>query len=134
MTNHVEDKVLGMLDGRQRFLRRKMPLFKVEKRNKYGAKKCKIDGYTFDSLKEGKEYGHLKLELLAGDIKDLKIHPSYPIFINDKLVCKVELDFEYYDNRRKKIRYIDVKGFETDISKLKKKMIEAQLGIEAEWI
>lgn len=107
---------------------------KPQKRNKYNAKKCVIDGCTFDSLREGNYYIFLKRELAAGDIMGLKLHPRYPIAINEKLICNVELDFAFFDNRINKLRYIDVKGFPTNISKLKKKMVEAQYGIEVEWV
>lgn len=111
------------------FLSRKFP-----RKNKFGAKRCSIDNYNFDSLKEGKEYNNLKIRLHLKEIGDLKIHPSYPIFVNDKLVCSVELDFEYFDFQKNKMRYIDVKGMKLPMSSLKRKLVEAQLNIQVEWI
>lgn len=130
MAFNYEGRVLGFLDSRHKMTQRKA--FAVERRNKFNAKKCERDGYIFDSLKEGREYDNLKTRLLAGEIRDLKIHPAYQIFINDQIVCKVEMDFEYYDNQINSIRYIDVKGLDTPISKLKRKMLEAQLSIRVE--
>lgn len=134
MTENKEElAMLRILDWRSG-QKRKSHIFKIEHRSKYGARKCKIDGYTFDSAKESREYMNLKIRQMAHEIRDLEIHPTYPIIINDKLVCNVELDFRYYDNREKKLRHIDVKGFPTDLSKLKKKLLEAVTGIEVEWI
>lgn len=110
-------------------------------KNKFGAKKVSIDGITFDSIKESKEYLALQLELKNGDISNLFTHPRYPILINDIKICDVELDFEYFDRRVNKRRYIDVKAWDkktakylvTNESKLKKKMIEAYYGFEVEY-
>lgn len=127
MKNSIENMVLNRLD-------RQKKSFVVERRNKYGAKRCEIDGYKFASIKEATEYRNLKLELAAGSISDLEIHPTYPIIINEIEVCKVVLDFAYFDKRVGKKRYIDTKGFEIELSKLKKKLLEAQNNILVEWI
>lgn len=47
---------------------------KFPRRSKYGNKKVQIDGYTFDSLKEGGYYQQLKLQKRAGAIADFKVH------------------------------------------------------------
>lgn len=97
-----------------------------KKANKYKAKKCKIDGYTFDSLMEGRRYNELKLLERARKIDTLHIHPSFEIEINLKHICTVLLDFDYYDKASKKMVYEDVKGCKTALSSLKKKLVEAQ--------
>lgn len=114
----------------------------LKKRNKYGAVKCSYDGYTFDSMKEGKEYLRLRSMLQTGDISDLEVHPKYYIFVNSVQVCAVELDFVYHDRLKNKTCYIDIKGYNkktrkfrvTPESKLKKKLLEAYKNIEVEYV
>lgn len=45
--------------------------------NKYNAKKTKVDGFTFDSLKEAERYLVLKCLLKAGKIRDLEVHKTF---------------------------------------------------------
>ena len=94
------------------------------RRNKYGAIKTKVNGQTCDSKAEAKHYTNLLFLEKLGEIKDLKLHPRYPILINDEKVCTVVLDFEFYDTRDEKIHYIDVKGFYTSESKLRHKLLQ----------
>lgn len=97
----------------------------IRTRNKYKAIKVKVNGITCDSKIEARYYSDLILLEKSKLIKDLKIHPRYPIYINDKKVCAVVLDFEYHDNRDNQKHYIDVKGFYTSESKLRHKIFEA---------
>lgn len=109
----------------------------MHRKNKYGAKKCTIDGISFDSLAEGRRYTHyLKPLLLAGEIEDLQFHPKFTIEINGKKVCSVVLDFQYFKISIQDTVYEDVKSVATAtaLSKLKRKLIEAQYGIEVDWI
>jgi hypothetical protein len=107
-------------------------LFAKTKQSKYNAVKCQLDGINFDSLSERRYYSVLKLRQEGEEITALKIHPRYPIIINDIKVCDVELDFEYYDKADKTVHYVDVKGKDTDMSRLKRKMIEAEYDIKVE--
>ena len=102
--------------------------------NKYGAKKCTIDGHKFDSLAESNYYIILRDRLKKQEIGDLQIHPFFHIEINGKKICKVVLDFSYYDNKLCKDIFVDVKGFATSVSKLKKKLVEAQFKITVDWV
>jgi hypothetical protein len=94
--------------------------------NKYGAIKVKIDGYTFDSKAEARRYKDLKV--LPG--KDIEVHPRFPIFIQGIKVCDVVLDFKY--TMTSGTYYEDVKGHDTALSRLKRKMVEAAYGIKVE--
>ncbi len=112
------------------------------KRNKHGAIKKTVDGYKFDSKKEAEVYGKFKILQQAGKISNLDIHPSFVIFLNGRKICKVILDFMYYDLLEKRYKYIDVKGFDKKTSKfrvtresaIKKKLVEAQEGIIVEYM
>lgn len=104
--------------------------------NKYHAVKTDIDGIRFDSYKEGSRYMELKLLEKGGAIKDLILQPRYelqPAYeINGRKVRKIEYvaDFEYYDNDKKKKVIEDVKGYRTDIYRIKKKWFEYKYDVE----
>jgi hypothetical protein len=54
-----------------------------------------VDGETFASRKEAKRYGELKLLEKAGYIRDLQLHPKFPLKVNGLLVCTYIADFAY---------------------------------------
>lgn len=101
-----------------------------KKVNKYKNKKIVIDGIKFDSQKEGKRYLQLKLLKRAGEIKDLELQKEFilqPSFKkNNKSYRKItyKADFCYFDNRKGKYIVEDVKGFKTEVYRLKKKVFE----------
>ncbi len=71
--------------------------------SKYKAKKCIIDGITFDSKKEAKRYGELKLLEAEGIISDLELQVSFELIpsqrIDGRVVerpCVYKADFAYY--------------------------------------
>lgn len=99
---------------------------------KYKAVKVIIDGKPFDSKKEGRRYEELKALEKQGLIKDLELQKSYELqpkfkkngksFRNISYVA----DFTYYNVETNKTVVEDVKGFKTDVYKIKKKMFEYQ--------
>lgn len=99
-------------------------------RSKMGNRKVKFDGYTFDSQLECARYKELKLLLAAKEIRNLQVHPSFMIHINGIEICRVELDFEYYVIASDLWTVEDTKGHDTDMSKLKRKMVEADYGVK----
>ena len=64
---------------------------------KYRNRKVEIDGFKFDSIKEGKRYGQLKILWKIGEIKELKMQVK---FFLQPLTCKRPIkyfaDFTYY--------------------------------------
>lgn len=105
-------------------------------KSKYGNKKVEIDGFKFDSKLEAKRYGELKLLERAGKITGLKVHPKYPIIINDKKICTYIADFEYWTkfldvSKCPECVIEDVKGMKgTSTYQLKKKLMLAVNMIE----
>jgi len=99
---------------------------------KYGNRKTKIDGFTFDSAKESKRYLELKILLRAGKIRDLILQPKFtlqePFTYNGKVERAITYtaDFSYIKDGEKIVE--DVKGFKTDIYKLKRKMFLYKYG------
>lgn len=98
--------------------------------NKYRNIKTVVDGITFDSKKEANRYGELKMMQRAKLIKDLKCQVVYRLHVNGFLICKYIADFVYHDVEKNVTITEDVKGFRTEIFKLKKKMMQALHGIE----
>jgi hypothetical protein len=96
--------------------------------SKYRNKKVVIDGIKFDSAKEGVRYTELKILLKAGLITDLELQPVFEIQPSYKRLgktiraIKYLADFRYIENGKTVVE--DVKGFKTDIYKLKKKLVE----------
>ena len=100
------------------------------RRNKYNAKRTSVDGYMFDSMREAHHYGDLKLMERAGELSGIEVHPVYPIEINGMRICAVEADFRFV--QRGTIRVQDVKGMDTALSKIKRKLVKAIHGVEIE--
>ena len=96
--------------------------------SKYNARKITIDGITFDSIKEAARYKELKLLERAGEIKDLELQPKFVLLDSFYYGGKKEreisyvADFKYYDKAKSKIIVEDVKGFKTDVYKIKRKL------------
>lgn len=100
---------------------------KIRMINKYHAIKVTDDNIIFDSKGEHKRYCQLKLLLKAKKIKELEIHPKYPILINGKKICSVSFDFKYRTEENELI-IEDFKGKDNPLSRLKRKMFEASYG------
>lgn len=106
--------------------------YRLRNRNKYGNRKCKIDGFTFDSMKEGRRYAELKILLREGLIKDLELQKQFelqPGFLDadGKRIRPIyyRADFCYTDTETGKMVVEDVKSAatKTAVYKLKKKMM-----------
>lgn len=98
--------------------------------SKYRNQKVVVDGLTFDSKKEAKRYGELKMMVRAGLITRLQLQVVYRLQVNGFLICKYIADFVYHDVEKNVTQVEDVKGFRTEIYKLKKKLMQALHGIE----
>ena len=95
--------------------------------HKYNAKPVEIDGIRFDSKKEGRYYSQMKLQVKAKEVKYFLRQVPFDLPGN----TKYRIDFQvFYTNG--KVRYLDVKGFKTQMFILKKKQVEAIYPIEIE--
>lgn len=92
-------------------------------KNKFNARKTVVDNITFDSAKEARRYGELKLLERAGQIRGLELQKPFAIAINDKPCFKWLADFVYFEGEKRIVE--DVKGVRTPLYKLKKKCVEA---------
>lgn len=102
--------------------------------SKYHARKCVIDGITFDSVKEGKRYSELRVMEKAGLISNLERQVKYRLSdsfrSNGKVVlrpCDYIADFRYVENGETIVE--DVKGLRTDAYIVKKKWLADKYGI-----
>lgn len=98
----------------------------TNKHSKYGARQIVVDGICFDSQAEARRYAQLKALQASGAISGLRVHPVYllqPGFTHGKTAERAinyEGDFEYRENGAVIVE--DVKGVETDVFKLKRKL------------
>lgn len=94
---------------------------------KYKNKKTIVDGIKFDSKKEAERYKELVLMQEAGEIKGLLLQPVYILqekFIDNQGIkhkaITYKADFSYLKDIKEIVE--DVKGFETDVFKIKEKL------------
>jgi len=125
------------------------------KQSKYRNRKVVIDGISFDSKKEGEVYVQLKMLEKAGAIKDLELQPKYtfPCPRGDRVLrypsvpnvrakrgfvlgrpITYRADFKFTEVESGDVRVIDVKGFDTPISRLKRGLVLGFHGIEVECV
>lgn len=96
-------------------------------------KRVEVDGILFDSTKEARRYQDLRLMQKSGQIKELMRQVKFPIYIKDVFICDWVADFTYiyawHDGWMEKV-VEDVKGWKTEVYKLKKRMVEAEYRIK----
>lgn len=101
----------------------------MTKMSKYRNIRTEVDGIKFDSAKEARRYGELKLLERAGEIGELGLQVKMPVELNGKHICNYFADFVYNDLKARKLIIEDTKGVRTPLYKLKKKLVEAQYNV-----
>ena len=99
---------------------------------KYNNIKTEIDGILFDSKKEAKYYGILRLKLKAKLIDSFEMQVKYDIIVNGQKIGFYKADFVTYKDG-KVLEVIDVKSEMTKklpVYRLKKKLIKAIYGFD----
>lgn len=110
-------------------------LAKPKRANKYHAKRITVDGRTYDSQAEAR-YGE-QLLLLERARKVGGVERQRPFHVlgpKGELVCTYNADFCFWDHEQDRFRVIDVKGVETPVFRLKRKLLRAFLGIDVELV
>ena len=97
------------------------------RRSKYAAQPTEVDGIRFDSKAEARFYLQLKAQVEAGTVayflRQVAIHlPGRTRYVVDFLVFEAS----------GRVRYIDVKGMETQTFRLKKRQVEDLYPIQIE--
>jgi hypothetical protein len=98
--------------------------------NKYRAKRTVVDGLTFDSRKEARRYGELKLLLQGRKITDLQLHPRFELRVNGHLIGHYTADFEYFADGKQVVEDVKSRATRTRDYVLRRKLMKALHGIE----
>lgn len=100
-------------------------------KSKYHNKKVTIDGIAFDSQKEAKYYMELLLRQRIGEVTEIKLQPIFELQAafkrKGRLIRAItyKADFEI-TLANGKVQVIDVKGCETEVYKIKRKMFQCK--------
>ena len=100
---------------------------KAKKGNKYGAEPTLRDGIRFASKAEARYYDLLKARQATGEIRYFLMQVPFRLPGGTRYVC----DYQIHEADGR-VRYVDVKGHETDTFKVKKREVEAHFGVEIE--
>jgi hypothetical protein len=98
-------------------------------RSKFGNIRTEVDGYKFDSRREARHYGELRLREKAGEISSICVHPSYELRVNGYLVGRYEADFSYVERGQEVVADVKCKATKTPVYRLKKMLMFAIYGI-----
>lgn len=100
------------------------------KRKKYGNDKVELDGYKFDSKKEARYYQELKLLQRGGVVKSFELQVAYILQDGfrhkscrrqqEAITYVADFVVHYTDGHTE---VIDVKGYKTEVYKIKKKLL-----------
>jgi hypothetical protein len=104
-------------------------LFGIEPESKYKNRKTTLDGIEFDSQKEANHYAKLKLLQKAGEIEKIELQPEFELLPRFKkngktyrpIIYIADFKVTYADGT---VEVIDVKGYKTEVFRLKQKMFE----------
>ena len=102
-------------------------MYRVIRDSKYGNVKKIFGGRAYASKKEARYAQELELRIKAKDIKSWKPQVKIDLQSNGHHICNYYIDFmiEHNDGL---IEYVEVKGFATEVWRLKWKLCEAQYG------
>lgn len=105
----------------------------MAKKNKYGNTKVIINDITFDSVKEAKRWGVLKLMERAGEISELQRQVRFPLKTEKSAhITTYIADFVYITKEGRRV-VEDVKSpitRQNSVYLIKKKWLKADFGIE----
>lgn len=105
-----------------------MPFAVPARPSKYRAVKTVVDGLIFASKAEARRYGELKLLEKGGYIRQLELQPEFVFALDGKPIFKYIADFRYFEGLSRVVE--DVKGMQTPVFRLKRKLIEAQFCVK----
>ena len=86
--------------------------------------RVEVDGIKFDSKREARRYGDLKLLQMGKVISDLECQPKIPLMVNGKKIGHYIGDFRYVENGQTIIEDVKSQITKTPIYRLKKKILE----------
>ena len=105
----------------------------VQKENKYHAQKTEVDGITFDSKKESRQWKELCMLESSGGISNLRRQVAFELqegYVNNqgKKIRPIiyNADFCYEKNGQKYVQDTKSPATRTPVYKIKKKLFEAK--------
>ena len=96
-------------------------------RHKFNAVRTESDGINFDSKKEARYYGQLKLRMRSGEV--LFFLRQVPLHLPGGVRYVVDFQEFHSDGT---VHFVDVKGMQTKDFVMKKKMVESIYPVEIE--
>lgn len=93
-------------------------------KSKYNNKTKQYNGRTFDSIREANHAEELDWRIKAGEVKEWIPQYKISLDINGRHIANYYIDFKVIMSDES-IQYHEVKGFETDVWRLKWKLTEA---------
>ena len=104
------------------------------RKSKYRSMRTVVDGVAFHSKKESLRWVELRLLERAGEISHLERQPEFPLLTHRAgeyiEVCRYRADFRYRRGEQVVVEDVKSKGTDTPMSKLKRKWLKAQTGID----
>lgn len=112
--------------------------------SKYGNRRTQVDGIWFDSKGEAEHYKILKLREEAGEIHSIELQPGFRFMHKGEYLkmrskgypngrtIKYKADFSFIENGKRVVQ--DFKGYDTDVSRLKRALVELFHGIRIQII
>lgn len=95
---------------------------------KYRNRVFEVDGVRWHSKREYERWLALKAMERDGLIRDLERQVTVPLVVNGVQVCRLVIDFRYYDVQAGCVIHDDAKGFRTPEYRLKAKLYAALFG------
>lgn len=99
----------------------------LKKQSKYKNSPRDYAGNQYHSIKEAKYARDLDLRKRAGEIVSWERQVRQELYAYEKHICNYFIDFVINHNDGSK-EFVEVKGFATDVWRLKWKLFEAQMG------
>lgn len=106
---------------------------KAEKPRKFRNEPIVVDGRRYASKREAAYCEELIQLEKAGRIGGLELQKRFELLgPTGEVICVYVADAAFWDHERDRFRVIDVKGVETGVFKLKRRMMRALKGIDVE--
>lgn len=118
-----------MLTEAQTVMHRVKKFSVVRRKSKYNNKATATGGIIYHSKLESKYAQDLEWRKKAGEIRDWDRQVRIDLRSYGQHICNYYVDFVVYHNDET-VEYVEVKGFETDVFKLKWRLFEAMINAE----
>jgi len=108
-------------------------MIRLNAKSKYGSRQVTVDGRRFDSQGEALRFQELRYMALAGEIADLECQVPYELHAggtgSEQVIGKYVADFRYFVQKTGQVVTEDFKGFDTPLSRWKRKHVSKEYGI-----